>query len=89
MGVDRHEPLSRQVMEKTREFQSTRELFLTNGWFPFFDKFTGYNDEVALRFARSFNGKKAQVGDVSLLVSERTISQAIGLRREGAHWFKK
>ena len=89
MGVDRHEPLSRQVMEKTWEFQSARELFLKNGWFPFFDKFTGHNDEVSLHFVRSFDGKKAQIGDISLLVSERTIAQETGLRREGAHWFKK
>ena len=80
MGVDRHEPLSRQVMEQTREFQFARELFLKNGWFPFFDKFTRYNDGIALRFARSFNGKKAQVGDGSLLVSERTIAQETELR---------
>lgn len=58
MAMDRHEPLSQQVMEKTLEFQSARELFLKNGWFPFFEKFTGYNDEIALRFARDFNGKK-------------------------------
>ena len=89
MGVDRHKPLSRQVMEQTREFQSARELFLTNGWFTFFDKFTGYNDKVALCFARSFNGKKAQVGDVSFLVSKRTIAYATWLRREGTQWFKK
>ena len=79
MGVDRHEPLSRQVIEQTREFQSARELFLKNGWFPFFDKFIGYNDEIALCFARAFNGKKAQIWDFSILVSERTIAQAIGL----------
>jgi primosomal protein N'' len=89
MGVDRHEPLSQQVMEQTREFQFARELFLKNGWFSFFDKFTGYNDEIALHFTRDYNGKKAQIGDFSILVSERTIAQATGLRREGSRWFKK
>ena len=89
MGIDWHDPLSKQVMEHTLEFQSARELFLKNGWFPFFDKFTRYNDEIALRFARAFNGKKAQIGDFSILVSKRTIAQATGLRREGARWFKK
>ena len=84
MGVDRHEPLSRQVIENTREFQSASDLFLKHGWFPFFDKFTGYNDEIALRFARDFNGKSVQIGDFSLLVSDRTIAQATGLPREGA-----
>ena len=76
-------------MEQTCEFHSTRELFLKNRWFPFFNKFTGYNDDISLRFARAFNGKKAQIGDFSILVSERTIAQARGLRREEARWFKK
>ena len=89
MGVDRHEPLSWQVIEQTHEFQSASELFFKNWRFPFFNKFTGYNDEIALRFARAFNGKKAQIGDFSLLVSERTIAQATRLCREGARWFKK
>ena len=59
MGVDQHKSLSWQVMEQTRDFQFARELFFKNRWFPFFDKFTGYNDEIALCFARDFNGKKA------------------------------
>lgn len=42
-----------------------------------------------MRFARAFNGKKAQIGDFSILVSERTIAQATGLCREGERWFKK
>ena len=89
MGVGRHEPLSRQVIEQTREFQSASDLFLKHGWFPFFDKFMGYNDEIALWFAREFNGKRVQIGNFSLLVSKRTIAQAMGLPREGAQWFKK
>ena len=76
MGVDRYEPLSHQVIEQTQEFQSVSDLFLKHGWFPFFDKFTGYNDEIVLRFARAFNGKMVQIGDFSLLVCERTIAQA-------------
>ena len=55
----------------------------------FFDKFIGCDDDIALRFARAYNGNYAKIGDKSFLVSEKSISQATGLAREGDRWFKK
>ena len=67
MGIDRHEPFSRQVIENTYAFQVSKTMFLSHGWLPFFNKFMGYDDDIALRFARSYNGNYVKIGDKSLV----------------------
>ena len=89
MGIDCHKPSSRQVIENTYAFQVSKTMFLSHAWMPFFDKFMGFDDDIALRFSRSYNGNYAKIGDKSFLVSEQSISQAIGLVIEGDRWFKK
>ena len=89
MGVDHHEPSSRQVLENTPAFQASKTLFSANGWFPFFNSFNGYDDDVSLHFAKTFDGNQAQIGDLTLLVFDQSISKATGLPMEGEKWFKK
>ena len=64
-------------------------MFSTHGWIQFFNLFCGYNDEVSFQFATTFDGNRAQIGDITLLVSEQSISNATGLPIEGERWFKK
>ena len=44
---------------------------------------------MSLQFSKTFDGDRAQVGDVMLTVSEQSISHATGLPKEGERWFKK
>ena len=83
MGIDRHEPSSRQVLENISSFQASKALFATHGWFQFFNHFNGHDDDVSLQFANSFDGNQAQIGDLTLVVSDQTISRATGLPMEG------
>lgn len=89
MGIDRHEPSTRQVLENISSFQGSRELFVVHGWFQFFNRFSGYDDEVSLQFSKTFDGDRSQVGAIVLTVSEQSISHATGLPMEGERWFKK
>ena len=58
------------------------------GWMPFLQKFQGYNDQVALAFAKSFDGEIAQVGNLSFKITEESISKATGLPADGEKFFK-
>ena len=89
MGVDRHKPISRQVIELTPDFKATQALFLKHGWIQFLDKFNGYDDEISSMFAQEFREKQVKIGDLILEVYEKTIVVATGLPMIGDHWFKK
>ena len=58
-------------------------------WIPFLHKFYGYNLEVTRQFAESFDEQKAQIGNLTLSISEYFISQVTGLPQIGEKWFKK
>ena len=58
-------------------------------WLPFLHKFSGYNLEVTRQFASTFDGSRAQVGNLILSISEEYISQVTGLPQTGEKWFKK
>ena len=70
MGIDRHEPSARQVLENIPSFQTSRELFNVHGWLQCFNRFSGYDDDASLQFSKTFDGDRAQVGDIVLTVSE-------------------
>lgn len=44
-------------------------------WIPFLHKFSGYNMEVTRKFVESFDGKKTQIGNLILSITEDFISQ--------------
>jgi hypothetical protein len=48
-------------------------------WFQFLHKFSGYNLEVTRQFASTFDGNKAQVGNLVFSISEEYLSQVTGL----------
>ena len=58
-------------------------------WRPFLHKFSRYNLEVTRQFASTFDGSRAQVGNLILSITEEYISQVTGLPRVGEKWFKK
>ena len=89
MGIDRHEPSSQHVLENTHPFQASKSLFVANGWFQFFNRFNGHDDDVSPQFAKTFDGSQAQIGDLILMVFDQSISRVAGLPMEGEKWFKK
>lgn len=58
-------------------------------WLQFLHKFSGYNLEVTRQFASTFDGNKAQVGNLVFSISEEYISQVTELPQTGERWFKK
>ena len=56
-----------------------REVILRVGWLGFLQKFSGFNVATSMVFATSFDGIKAQVGDIELSLTEEFVSQAIAL----------
>ena len=45
--------------------------------------------QVTKQFAESFDGKKAQIGNLTLFITKEFISQVIGLPKTGEKWYKK
>ena len=64
------------------------EVVLRVGWLGFLQKFSWFNLAISRAFAASFDGIKAQIGDVELRLIEEFVSQAIGLPWVGEHWYK-
>ena len=50
------------------------ELVVKVGWLGFLQKFSGFNLAVSREFATSFDGMKAQVGDIVLQLTEEFLS---------------
>jgi hypothetical protein len=48
----------------------------------------GYHQVIAEIFAKSYDGSKATVGSLELIVDEVAIASATGLPRTGQNWFK-
>ena len=63
-------------------------LFEKIDWKLFFCGFSGHNEEVTRRFALSFDGNFAQIGDLQLVIDEEFISKATKLPQTGERWFK-
>ena len=50
------------------------KVVLRVGWLGFLQNFSGFNLEISRAFAVSFDGIKAQVGDVELRLTEEYVS---------------
>ena len=63
-------------------------IFQRVSWDSFFHKFSGFNLEVTKQFAKTFDGETAQIGNLTLHLSEHLIAQVTGLPQTGERWFK-
>jgi hypothetical protein len=54
----------------------------------FINKFQGYNSQVAKAFSLTFDGCRTKVGDIQLEITEKFLSEVIGLPLTGQKWFK-
>lgn len=48
----------------------------------------GHHTKIAETFAKSYDGKNANVGSLSFIVDEGVIAKATGIPRTGESWFK-
>jgi len=74
------------------EFMMTSECMETfekAGWLGYLQCLRGYHSEVALAFARSFDGHEATIGTVTLFVSEVSIAELGKLQLGGKRFTKK
>jgi len=62
-------------------------MFTTTTCFYFFAKFNGYNDHIALKFTKGFDGKVASIGVPVIGVSNKTLAQATKFSQEGEKCF--
>ena len=57
-------------------------------WLEFVEKFNGYEKEVTKSFAQAYNGIRAYVRDVKLVLTESFVAEATGLPRIRENKFK-
>ena len=74
--VSRFELMGDEYLDATLE---CRELVVRVGWLGKLQKLFGFNLAISRALATSFDGMKAQVGDIMLQLTEEFISHAIGL----------
>ena len=58
------------------------------GWLEFIRKFHGYNLEMTKQFVATFDGRKAVIGNLELIVDQETLAEATSLLNTGEEWFK-
>jgi hypothetical protein len=58
-------------------------IFSREGWLSFFEQFQGPVSNIALEFPRTFNGRRALFQQLTLIVTNKFFSQAIGLPLQG------
>jgi hypothetical protein len=59
-----------------------------HGWDIFLNKFEGYNLQVEESFTRTFDGFRANIGDIQLELTKDFVRKATGLPSKGERWFK-
>ena len=69
-------------------YPQIKEALQRAKWLKFIQKFNGYNKEVTKAFARSFDGKTVEVGDLQFTITESTLATATNLPKKRERWFK-
>ena len=88
MPAARHEPTGLSAIESSDEFRETKPFFERAGWIPFLEKFNGYDTDIALQFASTFDGHRAAIKGISLVITEELIGRALELPTTGERCFK-
>jgi len=70
-------------------FPETEEKFKRAGWLGFLQCLKGYHTEVAMAFAKSFDGYEAKIGELTLFVSEYSIAELAEMELGGKRFTKK
>jgi len=74
--VSRIEPTK---FDSTSIHKDCLELLEKHQWTSFLEKFDGFNEKVSMKFACSFDGERATMGNLTIRLYEHNIVQVIGL----------
>ena len=69
-------------------YPQVKDLLKKEKWLRFIQKFKGHNKEVTKSFARYFNSRMVEIGDLKFTVIEASIAAATDPPEEGERWFK-
>jgi hypothetical protein len=84
-AVNRNEPNN---VDSIRKHPAVMQIFEQAGWLQFLEKFQGFDLDLTMEFARSFDGSQATVRRLDILVSEESLSRVTGLPLQGEKWYK-
>jgi hypothetical protein len=84
-ATNRNEPNN---IENIRKNPAVMRIFEQAGWLQFLEKFQGFDFDLTMEFAQSFDGKQATVRRLNILVSEESMSRITGLPLQGEKWYK-
>ena len=76
---------SRIELEKFNPFaihEKCLEICEKKQWVPFFEKFDRYNEKASWKFAHSFDGERATIGNFTFRLSEDISAQINGLPQQ-------
>lgn len=79
MAHVRSEPLPLQEIEQIIEYRNSLTLMQESRFFPFLQKFDGFNMVVVLEFARTFKKGRVRAGSLKFKITKDFIAQATGL----------
>ena len=65
------------------EYEDYAKMFKQCGWLVFCRKLQGHDSNVTLEFAEGFDGKTKKIQDMTMEVTEDSISATIGLPQSG------
>jgi len=92
MGRKRGGPPLRKELDNLSYLQSHPEVhqfFSDVGCITFVERLQeGYHQGITEVFSKSYDGKKATVGSLEIIVDEAVIASTTGLPRTGQSWFK-
>jgi len=63
-------------------------IFEQAGGLQFLEKFQGFDFDLTMEFAQSFDGKQATVRRLNILMSEESMSRITTLALQGEKWYK-
>jgi hypothetical protein len=78
-GVVRKELWSLEILEGYPEYNASKSMLKSAGWYPFLKKFKGHNDSINKAFEKGFGNYIANIDDLIIKVSQESVSQDTGL----------
>ena len=70
-------------------YPEASHIFKDAGWFEFFQRLKGSDDDVAMEFAKNLERNQMEVRGLKLEVTEEVISRVTGLPVEGTMRFNR
>ena len=70
-------------LQWVHEFPRSAKMMQDASWFPFCERLQGHNEYVTTEFIKNYNDEVVWFENLSIIVNEETIAEAIGVSYEG------